>query len=273
MSGLPSKPKSKKEPLLTPRNIRKAREVTQENYLIKALLVGPSGGGKSTFAATIPGNSLVLDCDLRSESLVGLPGVEIFEIGEPDTDNPTAFDRLCQIKDELWDLAKSPDGLPYDTIIVDGYTRLGRYAMYKALQLTDSRGQKMATMPGGGPAQPHYSPQMTWVVNFSMQMLPLPCNVIFTGHVDIYEDKHLQSIHFYPKITGKIRTEVSSWFNETYLCEYKKEYLIHTLPQGRYDFLKSSLNTRGKYWESPRTVDLDKNPCGFAELLDLRFKK
>lgn len=273
MPGLPSSRRKPKEPILA--TARKAKEITRKTYKIKALLVGPSGGGKSSLAATAPGKKLVVDLDDRSESLVGMPDVEIIKISEPDIDHPEAFDRLEQLKDELWDLARG-EGLPWDTVIIDGYTRLGRYAMYKALQLTDSKGQKMATMPGGGPAQPHYSPQMTWVVNISMQLLPLPCHVIFTGHVDIYQDKLLDTIHFYPKITGKIRTEVSSWFNETYLCEYggaTKGYLLHTLPKGRYDFLKSSLNTRGKYWESPRQINLDKNPMGFEELLTLRFDK
>jgi hypothetical protein len=275
MPGLPSAPKQKPlhKPLLP--QARKAKEIDEKTYRIKALLVGPSGGAKSTLAATVPGRKLVVDLDQRSESLVGMPDVDIIEIGEPDIDNPTAYDKLVQVKDELWDLANAGE-LPYDAVIIDGYTRLGRYAMYKSLQLTDAKGQKMSTMPGGGPAQPHYSPQMTWVVNISMQMFPLPCHVIFTGHVDIYEDKLLNTISFYPKITGKIRTEVSSWFNETYLCEYSPsqgKYLIHTLATRRYDFLKTSLNRTGVYWESPVEFDLTKEPCGFADLMRRRFHR
>jgi len=273
MPGLPSARRAPKESIL--KRVKKAEEINQETYLIKALLVGPSGSGKSTSACTIPGRTLVVDLDDRSESLVGLPNVEIIKISEPDIDSPKAFAECLFLKDELWALARSDEGLPWNTVLIDGYTRLGRYAMYEALQLTGAKGVPLARAPGGGPAQPHYAPQMGFVVNFSLQLLPLPCNVVFTAHADIYEDKVLNTIHMYPKITGKTRTEVSSWFNETYLCEYspkEKGYFWHTKPFGRYDFLKSSLNRQGKFWEEDIKVDLDENPCGFAKLLELRFK-
>jgi hypothetical protein len=253
--------------------IRPAKEMTREDFKFKALLLGDSGGGKSTSALTLPGRKLVIDLDGRQESLVGFPDTELLQIVETDPESPTAWNDLEALKNELWSLARSGDFL-YEGIIIDGFTRLGRYAMNMALQLTDANGRKMSRGPGGGPAQPHYLPQMNALTKFTMQMLPLPCHIIFTGHIDIYEDKTLNTINFYPKITGKIRTEVSSWFNETYLCyRDKKGYHWTTAPQGRYTFLKSAANQLGKFWDQTLTIDFDHPPTGFAEILELRFGK
>lgn len=253
---------------------RRAETITRETFRLKALLLGDSGGGKSTSAMTLPGRKLVVELDGREESLAGFPDVEIIPIQEEDPNKPRAMDDLVRLKDELWEAARSPEGLPWDSLIVDGLTMLNRYAMNAALNLRDSKGRALTRGLGGAPAQHHYLPQMQYVTQFCMQLLPLPCHLCFTGHVDLYQDETDKSIHLYPKVTGKTRTEITSWFNETYLCERKKDrYVWRTAPYSRYTWLKSAANQLGRYWGSELEIDFGNPPTGFEHILNLRFGK
>ena len=251
---------------------RPATEMTRANFLFKALLLGASGGGKSSSALTIPGQKLVIDLEGRAASLAGIPDVDIIAITEPDSDKPSALDDLIRLKDELWTLARSPEGLPYNLIVFDGITRLSRYAMNMAMQLRTSDNKLLARGPGETPSQPHYRPLMEASEKLIFQMLPLPCHIVFTGHIEMHEDKKLKTFDYYPKITGKTRTEVSSWFNETIHCyRAKGKYFWGTAPTLRYPWLKSAANQGGRYWKDDLEIDLEASPTGFEEILNLRF--
>ena len=253
---------------------RPATEMTRETFLFKALLLGASGGGKSTSALTITGPKLVLELDGRKESLAGFPDTEILEFAEPDPEKPQAYNNLVQAKDELWTMARSDSGLPFSLILVDGITRFGRFAMNMAMQLRTSDNKLIARGPGDTPSQPHYSPQMTAVEKWIFQILPLPCHIVFTGHIEMHEDKKLKTFDYYPKITGKTRTEVSSWFNETIHCyRAKSKYFWGTAPTLRYPWLKSAANQGGRYWKDDLEIDLEAPTTGFEEILNLRFGK
>ncbi|MFA7162262.1 MAG: AAA family ATPase [Candidatus Methanomethylophilaceae archaeon] len=246
--------------------VRNAKDIDEETFKIKALLLGDSGGGKSTSACTIPGKKLVLECDRRSESLAGTPDVQVVDI--------FTWEDAQAVVEELWTLAREEKPFPYSAIIGDSLSSLSRMAMEWSMNLTDSKGKKTPTGLGGVPAQQHYFPQMHAVSQLILAAIPLPCHIVFTGHLDIYEDKVLNTIDIYPKITGKIRTEVSSWFNETYLCARKGgKYYWATAPFQRYTFLKSAMNKLGKYWQGDVELDFSQPPTGFEHLLDLRFRK
>jgi len=262
--ALKSQTSRKRRSLLT--STRSAEEINRETFKIKALLVGDSGGGKSTSATTIAGRKLVLESDRRSESFAGIPDIEIADIFQ--------WEELQDVVEELWNLTHSDDPFPYAAIIFDGLSSMGRFAMDWSMSLTDNKGRKTPTGLGGVPAQQHYFPQMHTLSQLILAAIPLPCHVIFTGHLDIYEDKLLKTIDIYPKITGKIRTEVSSWFNETYLCTRKQgKYYWVTAPYQRYTFLKSAMNQLGKYWQGDIELDFSQPKTGFEYLLDLRFGK
>lgn len=244
---------------------RTAQDISRETFRIKALLVGDSGTGKSTSAITIPGRKLVFECDRRAESLAGFPDIEIIDV--------SSWADLTQGLEELWELAHE-GSFPYAAVIFDSLTSMGRFAMEWALNLTDSKGVLTPRGLGGVPAQQHYYPQMHALSQLVLSAIPLPCHIVLTGHLDLYEDKVLHTIDLYPKVTGKIRTEVSSWFNETYLCCRKGEkYFWKTAPFQRYTFLKSALNKLNKYWSDEVVVDFASPPTGFEHVLNLRFGK
>ena len=241
----------------------------------KAFLAGPSGSGKSTVAAkTLPGRKLLIECDGRKEALVGISDLDVFSCLEPNPRSPVAWNLLERVRRII--IGELRKGIfLYDSLIFDGLTMMGRFSLNWALLLDSKRGL------GGSPARQHYGPQMDNLAKFVLSTLALPLHVAYTGHIELLEDTERGTQRFYPKITGKLRTEVSNWFNETYYCyrqrddeEDKLRYYWLTAGSGRQEFFKSSLNTLGEYWKDPIELDFSKEgPTGFQDLLERRFIK
>jgi hypothetical protein len=133
---------------------------------------------------------------------------------------------------------------------------------------------------GGAPAEHHYLPQMTMLSSYIFSTIALPCSVIYTGHVDLYENKKMGTHKFYPKMTGKNRTALSSWFNEVYNCyrlsstkdKEPPRFFWQTSGDDQMDFFGSAMNTQSLYWTDPIEVNFSNPPVGFADLLKRRFK-
>lgn len=249
----------------------KEMEIKPETYKLKVFLAGSSGSGKTLSAMTLPGRILLVDFDGRSETVIGEPNVEILRCYEPDPRSPKAWQDAELIRKQIISETRR-EVFPYDSIVWDGITMLGRYALNWALTLDSGRGL------GGSPAQQHYLPQMDNIAKFILSTLALPFNILYTGHIELIEETETGKVFYLPKVTGKLRTEISNWFAETYLCyrqldekEKRVRYYWITAGSARREFLKSTLNKRGKYWVDPVEVDFEQSPVGFKKLLEKRF--
>ena len=244
--------------------------VLPENYKIKGMLAGPSGTGKTQSAATLPGKLLYIDYDGRSETLAGLPNIEILDCYDSDPKSPKAWMKAEDIKKEIWSQVRKGQ-FSYDGIVEDGLTQMLRYCMNWSLLLDPKRGL------GGAPAKQHYMPQMKNVSDHILSLKSLPIHYLLTAHLEIIEDEEMGGLKYLPKATGKMRTEIPGWFNECYYCSREKDkngklrYYWTTAGAGRWDFLKSTLNQLGKYWEDPIEVNFKKEAVGFGDLLGRRF--
>jgi len=248
-------------------------EIDPSEYFIKSFLAGPSGSGKTQSAITIPGRKLLVDCDNRAATIVGVKDLEVLPCYESDPRSPKAWTRLEAIRKQMvYEI--SSGAFPYQAVIFDGLTMMGRNSMNWALTLDPGRGL------GGAPAQHHYLPQMDVVAKFVTSTLAFPLHIVYTGHIEIIEEKDTGRTLWLPKITGKLRTELANWFSETYFCyrnfdsEIKRtRYYWMTAGSGRKEFFKSSLNSLGRFWTDPIEIDFDKPRVGFADLLERRFRK
>ena len=245
-------------------------EVNPQTYLLRVYLAGDSGSGKTQAMASMPGRKLFIDFDNRIETVVGTPDTYIVRCHEADPRSPKAWQQLLTIQKDIVADIKA-DNFPFESIIYDGLTMMGRISMNWALLLDPKRGL------GGSPAQQHYLPQMDNLSKFILRTLTLPRHIGYTGHVELHEDLDDGKMKFYPKITGKLRTELPNWFNETYYCfrvkdsKGKTSYRWNTAGSGQAEFFKSSLNQLGKYWDDPIVIDFSKTPVGFEDLLERRF--
>ena len=244
--------------------------VNPYDYLIKSFFAGPSGSGKTQGMTTMPGRKLFVDVDNRAETLAGMKDISVVRCTEADSRAPKAWQDLTSLqKDIVSDIRK--EVFPYDSIIYDGVTMMGRISMNWALMLDPKRGL------GGAPAQQHYLPQMDALSKFMLNSLTIPRHIGYTGHMELHEDAEAGRMKFYPKITGKLRTELANWFNETYYCSRAKGkdgetvYSWTTSGNGREEFFKSSMNTLGKFWNDPIVINFDAEKVGFQDLLNRRF--
>jgi len=237
----------------------------------KAFLAGPSGSGKTTAIATLPGRTLLVDFDGRWDTVAGLPNVDVYTIPEENPRSPKAWAKAVRFLDVV--VSEVRQGIfPYTGLFFDGLTMMGRVSLNWALLLDSKRGL------GGSPARQHYGPQMDNLAKFVLGSLALPLHIVYSGHIELFQDDSTGSQKFYPKVTGKLRTEVANWFNETYYCyrvpneDGKLCYYWQTAGSGGQEFFKSSLNSLGKFWEDPIQIDFDsKEPQGFKGLWGRRF--
>ena len=255
----------------------------KENYKIRALLLGESGSGKTQSSVSLPGRKLLVDFDLRSETIAGNADVDIIRIVENDPDKPAAWNEAIGLRDEIWTRIKDKS-FSYDGVIWEGFSSMTKLCMNFCLSLRTKTGQLAERGFGDTPAQHHYGPYMAEMSKFIFSCLSMPVHTIFTGHYYVYEDNTTNKIEYWPKLYGNIRTEVGSWFNETYHCYNltqnikendktvkKQVYYWQTAADAKFGFLKSSLNQLGKYWSSPIELNPSEASWGFKKLLDLRF--
>ncbi len=253
-----------------------AEGANRESYLIKALLVGKTGSGKTISAAlTLPKPVLVIDYDNRSEPLAGQPGIKVIKI-LPDSKHATRWSEEAEpLVENLWSSVRKKN-LEYASVLEAGLTSMNRLAMYWALLLDPKKGL------GGSPAKQHYGPQIKNLQDHILSMLALPVNYVLEGHYELVKDEEEGETTFLPLLFGaKARMELPGMFNECYHAyhvtdekTHKQKYFWHTSGFGRFDFMKSSLNCpSGKYWTDPIEIDLGAEPAGFQKLLELRFGK
>lgn len=262
-------------------NTIKSEEVTPNSGMfIKAFLAGPTGAGKTLSATTLPRINgkplLLLDLDGRAETVAGEPGIEILPLYDDRPESPRAWEAVETVRKELVSIARrcKKDGspFPYSGIIEDSLSMLAVIAMNSALLLDNKRGL------GGAPAQQHWMPQITYLRKHINAMRVLPCHYVLTSHFELIVDGDSNEIKILPKVTRSLRTELPSWFNESYRCyrEQTKDgvsYFWMTMGTGKYEFFKSALNKKGKYWKDPVQINFDDPPVGFERLIQLRFGK
>jgi hypothetical protein len=247
----------------------------QENYLIKAMLVGPSKGGKTTSALTLPGNKLLIDIhSKRSQAAVGFEDTSVISF-KPDPKHPAKpWSALEDLVIEMWD-AVNDETFDYDSVIIDDLSGMKRLCMDSCLAIMGAGGKTLAKAPGGGPSQAHYGPHIHKTDQLINRIIPLPVHVCFTGHVYTFEDELTNKLESWPNVYGRgLRSEIGSWFDETYYAyEEDGKHFWQTTSTRSFGFLGSTLNHLHKFWKptDPIEIDFDSPPVGFADLLERRF--
>jgi hypothetical protein len=135
---------------------------------------------------------------------------------------------------------------------------------------------KDSTGIGGTPSQGHWGAQISYVQRHINSVRNLPCHYILTGHFDIEKNDDDGKMHVMPKVTKSLRSVIPSWFNEVYYCwrkegeKHKMEYYWTTAGTELYEFFKSTLNNKQRFWSDPIRIDFNHSPVGFERLLAYR---
>jgi len=202
-----------------------ALDVTVNSEYLKVMSVGESGKGKSIFAASFPTPGFIFDF-----------GKEILSYREKDFDyeqydlSPQGWAKFekdfIQIKKDV--LAKK-----YITVIVDNLSAMSDICMEKAMQLDPKRSKT------NGPLwNVHYGMVANLMEGRLRQILNLGCNLVLIAHLATIKDEDGAVIGVEPSLTGRLSTEVPSYFNDVFYHITRKEdgetkWMVQTVPIGR----------------------------------------
>ena len=219
------------------------------------MIVGESGGGKTTALATFPPSWKVLDLDFfgNKESLEGCPNVEIISYSDWDPSDPQAVIDMQKDKDEILELLAN-DEFPYQVICIDTVTGILRFMENHILYMhPDKKGI------GGAPAQHHYRGLAHMSANFIMSFVGLPLTVVINTHAELQKDDYSGMFRYQAIISGaRLRNTIYSYVGEVYRAfgepsekvdeetgEPTTDYFWQTQPDSQWPMLKSVMNQKG----------------------------
>lgn len=207
------------------------------------LLIGATGSGKSTMAASAPTPGFLIDVGDEALSYRG-KDFDYIKISKDKKGTNTLNNILIQLKH-----GKQPDPnvkgrtaileLPdkeYKTYVLDNSTALADAAMQYALSVESGTG------PGGSPIwNVHYPIVTNYMAGTIRNFLDLPGNRIVCCHIEMFRDEVLGKIFFRPMIGGKLVTKLPTMFDEVLYAQTKNvsgkglQYLLQTINKGFYE--------------------------------------
>lgn len=236
-----------------------AEMIAKKKFRPKFLLIGESGGGKTTSITTFPSHLKVLHLDFfgNPESLEGAPNVEIIRYGEWDPKDPVAYTTLMSHKQDIVRMLDKGT-FPWDVLSLDTLTGLTRFI---ELYVIATNPQHLNI--GGSPGEFHYRGIAHLSAEFIMSFLSYPVVTVMTAHTDYYPAQDSGVSRYFAALVGKkARNTIYSYFGEVYQAfaqpnaeegtdkfgQAKMQYRWQTAPDTYWPMLKSVMNTRGAYW-------------------------
>lgn len=213
-----------------------------QNSARKFLLLGDTGGGKTTQFLTLPGRKFAYLFD--PNAILSLQGHDLeYEEFLPDRlnlsvkslakgrgDSTTNFqnDLYVSWEKDFNDRIKGGYFDNIDAILFDSATTLLDLIMDRVLTINGRA--------GSWPQQDDYGPQMLAFQNICRQLTALGKTVVMTGHVEMKQDELTKRIYRSPMLTGRLKTKVPLLFSDIYLCEATNDgkgvtkHTIQTVP-------------------------------------------
>jgi hypothetical protein len=204
--------------------VKNAKSVKVLGELIKILVVGDFGSGKSSFFSTFPSPGYVFDLDQHIE---GYQGKDFNYSQYPFTPAGwVAFEKEFKVVEK--DVKKGK----YQTVILDSTTALIDLAMERALQLDPKREHN-------GPIwNVHYQIVKNLVAPKLRRFLTLPCNVLISAHLKVTTDSKTGAIiKIDPLLTGDLSEKIPGYFKEVYYSKAntvqgKTKFTLQTVTKG-----------------------------------------
>ncbi len=208
----------------------------------KFLLLGDTGGGKTTQFLTFPGRKFAYLFD--PNAILSLQGHDLeYEEFLPDRLNLSIKslskgkgDSITNYANTLYnewekdfnDKLKSGYFDNIDAILFDSATTL--------LDLIMDRTLTVNGRAGSWPQQDDYGPQMLAFQSICRSLTSMGKLVVMTGHVEMKQDELTKRIYRTPMMTGRLKTKIPLLFSDIYLCEGTNDgkgvtkHVIQTVP-------------------------------------------
>ena len=243
-------------------NAKDAKEIAAHRILV----LGDTGGGKTTQFLTLPGKKFAYLFD--SNALLSLKGYDVdYEEFLPDRLNLNIHslskdkggDRVSAHKNDMFtEWQKDFEGKvdsgffdQYDAICFDSATTLLDLIMDRILTINGRAGQ--------WPQQDDYGPQMVAFTNICRTLTSLGKTVYMTGHLEMRQEDLSKRIYRQPMMTGRLRTKIPLLFSDIFVAEAQNDgkgnisHVFQTVP----DKITTTVRTSIKGLDPYEDVTLD----------------
>lgn len=198
-------------------------EMTESKY-IKAFVMGEPGTGKTVGACSFPGPIKVYDFDGKVSSAYGyLKKTNPEKLKEIDYEScvPTdgigsAYAKMDADLEKIITKYKATGKLDYQTLVIDSSTIMAEDMLNWLLNFESGIKRNAAIKSRKVAGQQDYLIFAPTFAALLYEILPLPWNVIMTGHVRIKQDEKTGEIRRVAAIPGKMGTDIGIYFNEVY---------------------------------------------------------
>lgn len=200
-------------------------DLVSEDYF-KLLLCGDSSTGKTCSVGTAPGKIHIFDFDKKLSSLIiHLQKTNKDKIKDITFDTYTegkvkgkAGQKFVDDMNKLIAIGEKGGEFPYDTVCLDSITTLND-AILHYIVYTNPGLKRTVTSAAIIPALQDYQLLRMVMKDLIKQVLALPCNVIFTSHIERIKDETTGRLIQVPMMQGKLATELPIYFSEIYKPE------------------------------------------------------
>ena len=201
------------------------KDITADTSLLKCMVIGKAGTGKSVFASSFPTPAFLFDFD---------KGALTYRGKDVDYEQfPLTAKGWVEFEKVLVQVEKDVIAGKYKTVIFDSASTLTDLAMERALMLDPKR-----SATGGPMWNVHYQMVRNLVEGKLQRFVNLPCNLVLTAHVELVTDADSGAvIDAHPLLTGQLSIKVPGLFDEVYYATSKTKgtetnFFLQTVPKG-----------------------------------------
>jgi len=208
----------------------------------KFLMLGDTGGGKTTQFLTLPGKKFMYLFD--PNAILSLRGHDVdYEEFLPDNLNLSIRslskdrgDKLTNYASEVYnDWQKDFDKKLNDGFF-DQYENIGFDSATTFLDLIMDRVLTINGRGGSWPQQDDYGPQMVGFTGVVRTLASLNKTLYMTGHLETKQDDLTKRILRSPMMTGRLKTKIPLLFSDILICDAENDgqgkinYRLNTVP-------------------------------------------
>lgn len=201
----------------------------KESHFIKLFLMGDAGTGKTVAACSFPGPIKFYDFDgkissaysyLKKNNPKKLEEID-FESCVPSDGIGSAYAKmdasLEPILNEYKKTGKLSDGkFEYKTLVIDSTTIMAEDLLNWLLAFEKGIKRNTTIKSRAVPGQQDYLIFAPTFASLLHELLPLPWNVVMTGHISVKQDDKTGEIRRGAAIPGRMSGQIGIYFNEVY---------------------------------------------------------
>lgn len=215
----------------------------------RALLIGPTGRGKTIAAASWPGKTLVIDFDKRHKPIIDWYPDRLAEISVEVIDPSNYWSVFHPLVNDL-----VSGKFRFDNIIIDGITTLSNTTVVMQM-MVKGQDPKSGKITKGGvsvPSWDEFNGEAMLITQLLETLKSIDCNLFVTAHpvykTQIEGTKSVKSVSIISFGT-KLGPMVPTYFDEVYYFDYEFDInagkpvkrFVYTAPVGDYPDAKTAL--------------------------------